>query len=163
VDGTVEVFIAHPGGPFWAKRDAGAWSVVKGEYDPQSESPETAAEREFTEETGLQVPEGARVDLGEIRQRSGKRVQVWAVRADNLADGIVDGNTFEMEWPPRSGKTQCFPEIDRTAWMSPAEARVSLVAAQAVFLDRLRALPSAPVPVGELSPLEKDQGRTPEA
>jgi predicted NUDIX family NTP pyrophosphohydrolase len=139
VDGSLEVFIVHPGGPFWAKKDEHAWSVAKGEYEPASESPEAAAEREFTEETGIPTPEGVRTDLGEIRQSSGKRVRVWAVETEDLPDGVVIGNTFEMEWPPRSGTTELFPEVDRAAWMTIPEARVRLVVAQVVLLDRLLA------------------------
>jgi predicted NUDIX family NTP pyrophosphohydrolase len=135
----LEVLIAHPGGPFWARKDAGAWSVIKGEYT--DEEPMDAARREFAEETGLAVPVGELVPLPVITQRGGKEVRVFAIEADNnlnCADvaGAVS-NTFEMEWPPRSGKLQSFPEVDRIDWFSVNDARVKLIAAQAVLLDHL--------------------------
>jgi predicted NUDIX family NTP pyrophosphohydrolase len=134
--GELEVFIVHPGGPFWAKKDAGAWSAAKGEYE-ESEDPVKAAEREFEEETGLKVPMGERVDLGEIRQSSGKRVRLWAVEATELSDNDIVSNKFDMEWPPKSGQMQSFPEVDRAKWVSASVARQKLVKGQVDFIDRL--------------------------
>ncbi|SNS56821.1 NUDIX domain-containing protein [Rhodococcoides kyotonense] len=131
--GVVEVLIAHPGGPFWARKDAGAWSVIKGEYT--DEDPMTAAVREFREETGFDVV-GDPFLLGVVTQKGGKVVTVFAVDADFDASAAV-GNTFEMEWPPKSGKTQSFPEIDRIEWFGLADARVKLLEAQVVLLDAL--------------------------
>lgn len=131
----VEVLIGHMGGPFWARKDEGAWSLPKGELDP-GEEPEAAARREFAEELGLPVPDGPATALGEVRQRAGKRVLAWAVEGDLDPDAIVPG-TFEMTWPPRSGRTQEFPELDRVAWVAPDVAQAKLVAAQAAFVDRL--------------------------
>jgi predicted NUDIX family NTP pyrophosphohydrolase len=133
-----EVLIAHMGGPFWARKDDGGWSIPKGEYD-DGDDPLAAAEREFAEELGAPAPPGARVDLGEVRQSSGKRVRVWAVRGDFDATGITS-NTFEIEWPPRSGRMQAFPEVDRAAWFGLDEARRKLVRGQVAFLDRLAEL-----------------------
>ncbi len=131
-----EVLLGHMGGPFWAKKDDHAWSIFKGEYDPEVEQPWDAAVREFREETGLELPAGDPVDLGEITQSGGKRVVAYAVRGDLDPATIVPG-TFELEWPPRSGRMQSFPEIDRAAWFGTQAARTKLVKAQAVFLDRL--------------------------
>jgi predicted NUDIX family NTP pyrophosphohydrolase len=135
VNGDVQVLIAHMGGPFWASRDAGAWSVPKGQYGPEEE-PEAAARREFTEELGLPVPAADLVDLGASRQPSGKVVTVWAVEGD-LDPGAVVPGTFEMEWPKGSGRVGVFPEIDRVAWFDLEQARARLVTGQRVFLDRL--------------------------
>jgi predicted NUDIX family NTP pyrophosphohydrolase len=135
-DGGIEVLLVHPGGPFWSGKDLQAWSVAKGEYG-EDEPAEHAAEREFAEELGRPAPPGPRVDLGEVRQRSGKQVRVWAVEVDDLPVSDVVSNTFEMEWPPRSGRRQSFPEVDRAEWMSLEAARVRLVRAQVEFLDRL--------------------------
>src|SRR5215218_9631405 len=107
----VEVFLVHPGGPFWAKKDAGAWSIPKGEFDSASENPLDAAWREFEEETGV-VPTGEFLELGSVRQRSGKIVSAWAFEGDCDASAIRS-NTFTIDWPPRSGKQQSFPEVDR--------------------------------------------------
>lgn len=132
----LEVLLAHPGGPFWAHRDAGAWTIPKGEYGPD-EDPLTAARREFTEEFGTAAPVDADlVPLGEVRQRGGKIVTGWAVGSDFPAETIVS-NTFELEWPPRSGQTQSFPEIDRADWFDLATARLKIIPAQEAFLDRL--------------------------
>ncbi|MDO9408402.1 NUDIX domain-containing protein [Patulibacter sp.] len=136
--GGVELLVAHMGGPFWAKKDERAWSIPKGECEPDEE-PLAAARREWTEELGLPAPEGDAIDLGEVRNTSGKRVRAWAVEGDLDPDAIVPG-TFETEWPPRSGRTQSFPEVDRVAWVAPDVARVKLVAAQAAFVDRLEEL-----------------------
>jgi predicted NUDIX family NTP pyrophosphohydrolase len=133
--GTVEVLLAHPGGPFWARRDAGAWSVPKGEYD-DDEPPQVAARREFTEELGLPVPDGPMLPLGEIKQRSGKVVIAWAIEAD-LDPSTVTPGTFELEWPRGSGRMVETPEIDRVAWWTLEEARLRMVSGQQPFLDRL--------------------------
>ncbi|OLF05358.1 NUDIX hydrolase [Actinophytocola xinjiangensis] len=130
----IEVLLGHMGGPFWARKDAAAWTMPKGEYPPE-EPPETAARREFTEELGLPVPPGDWVPLGEVRQ-SGKTVTAWALAGDLDPDTVVPG-TFEMEWPPRSGRTQEFPELDRVAWFPLAEATEKIVKGQRDFLDRL--------------------------
>ncbi|TCL71097.1 NUDIX domain-containing protein [Rhizobium sp. BK251] len=136
-DGEIFVLLVHPGGPFWAKRDDGAWSIPKGEHDP-SEEPEAAARREFAEELG-RVAEGNLLPLGELRQNSGKRVTAFAVQGDFDASAIKS-NMFEMEWPPHSGKLQPFPEVDRAGWFSLADARRKIIAGQAPFLDRLEQL-----------------------
>ncbi|MET9802241.1 NUDIX domain-containing protein [Streptomyces sp. NPDC006368] len=133
--GGPEVLIAHMGGPMWAKRDAGAWSVPKGEYEP-GETAEAAARREFVEELGLPAPDGDKVPLGETRQANGKIVTVWAVEGDLDPAAVVPG-TFTMEWPRGSGVEREFPEVDRVAWFTPEEAAHRLVAGQRVFLDRL--------------------------
>lgn len=129
-----EVLLGHLGGPFWARRDEQAWSIPKGEVEP-GEEPVDAARREFSEELGLPVPDGAWVDLGVVRQ-SKKDVRVWAVEAD-LDPGSITPGTFDLEWPPRSGTLQSFPELDRVAWFDLAAARRLIVHAQAEFLDRL--------------------------
>lgn len=130
-----EVLLGHMGGPFYARRDAGAWTVPKGEYDP-AEPAWDAARREFEEELGLPPPEGGAVPLGEVRQAGGKVVTVWAVEAD-LDPATVAPGTFRMEWPPRSGRIEEFPELDRVAWFPVDRAREVIVKAQAAFLDRL--------------------------
>lgn len=134
-DEGVEVLLGHMGGPFFARRDAGAWTVPKGEYDP-AEPAWDAARREFEEELGLPPPEGEAVPLGEVRQSGGKVVTAWAVEADLDPASVVPG-TFTMEWPPRSGGTQEFPELDRVAWFPLDRAREVIVSAQTAFLDRL--------------------------
>jgi predicted NUDIX family NTP pyrophosphohydrolase len=134
-DRVLEVLIVHPGGPFWASKDDGAWSITKGEYD-FGEDPEAAANREFAEELGHEAPAGDRVDLGELRQPSGKMVRAWAVEGQIDADSIVS-NEFEMEWPPRSGRKASWPEVDRAAWVPVATARQKLLKGQVAFLDRL--------------------------
>ncbi|MHB8245465.1 MAG: NUDIX domain-containing protein [Acidimicrobiales bacterium] len=132
---TLQLLLAHPGGPFFARRDLGVWTVPKGEYDAD-ESPGAAAEREFAEEIGLVPPEGSRVDLGEVRQSSGKRVRVFAVEGElDLANAM--SNLFEMEWPVGSGKMESFPEVDRAEWFDADEARRRLNPSQAEFVDRL--------------------------
>ncbi len=135
-DGT-EVLLGHMGGPFWARKDAGGWSVPKGEY-AEGEDPEAAARREFAEELGSPVPAAELVPLGELRA-SGKVLTVWAAEGDLDADACTS-NTFALEWPPRSGRVQEFPEIDRAAWFGLAEAREKLVRGQVPLLDRLAAL-----------------------
>jgi predicted NUDIX family NTP pyrophosphohydrolase len=131
----LEVLLVHPGGPFWARRDAGAWSVPKGEYEP-SEDPLAAARREFAEELGSAMPEGPVEDLGEVRQKGGKRVRAWGVEGDLDAEAIVS-NTFELEWPPRSGRVIEVPEVDRARWFPLEAARDKINPAQAELLDRL--------------------------
>ena len=131
-----EVLLVHPGGPFWAKRDAGAWSIPKGEYE-EGDDPRACALREFEEELGSALPAGTQlVELGTVRQKTGKRITAFAAEGDLDADTITS-NTFEMEWPPRSGRVQAFPEVDRAAWFSIEEAREKLNPAQAEFLVRL--------------------------
>ncbi|MEU2968064.1 MULTISPECIES: NUDIX domain-containing protein [Streptomyces] len=134
-DGGLQVLLGHMGGPYYARRDAGAWTVPKGEYDPAEPAWE-AARREFREELGLAPPEGEAVALGEVRQAGGKTVTVWAVAAD-LDPAAVAPGTFRMEWPPKSGRTEEFPELDRVAWFPLDRAREVIVKAQAAFLDRL--------------------------
>jgi predicted NUDIX family NTP pyrophosphohydrolase len=135
-DGTVEVLLGHMGGPLWARKDAGAWTLPKGEYDPATEEPHAAAVREFAEELGTPPPDGPDLPLGSIRQRAGKTVTAWARRGDLDVTTVVPG-TFEMEWPPRSGRRATFPELDRVAWLTLPDARRLVVAAQAELLDRL--------------------------
>ncbi len=134
----LQVLLVHPGGPFWAKRDAGAWSIPKGECE-EGEEPRDAAWREFGEELGSHAPPatGNEVfELGEVRQKAGKTVVAWAIAGD-LDPEHISSNTFEMEWPPRSGRSQEFPEVDRAGWFGLAEARARINPAQAALLDRL--------------------------
>ena len=133
--GDLEVLLAHNGGPFWTKKDLGHWTIPKGEIEP-GEEPEAVARREFLEETAHEVPAGPLVHLGEVRQKSGKRVIGWAIAGD-LDPAAAHSNTYELEWPPRSGVIQTFPEIDRVEWFGLDEARRRLKAAQEPFLDRL--------------------------
>jgi predicted NUDIX family NTP pyrophosphohydrolase len=133
--GGIEVLLVHPGGPFWAKRDAGAWSLPKGEAGDEEDLRACAA-REFEEELGVPLPEGELLNLGEVRQRGGKVVVAFALEGD-LDVAAVRSNTFALEWPPRSGRTREFPEIDRAGWFAPGEAREKLVPAQAELVDRL--------------------------
>jgi predicted NUDIX family NTP pyrophosphohydrolase len=130
----LEVFLVHPGGPYWARKDLGAWSIPKGEISAD-EDPLLAAHREFAEETGSAV-DGPTIALGEIRQTSGKRVHAWAVRGDLDAERIRS-NTFELEWPRGSGVVRAFPEVDRAAWFPIDEARRRILPSQAQLLDRL--------------------------
>ncbi|MEU6198709.1 NUDIX domain-containing protein [Streptomyces sp. NPDC047061] len=131
----LEVLLGHMGGPFFAKKDAGAWTVPKGEYEPD-ETAWAAARREFQEELGLPPPDGEAIGLGEVRQTNGKIVTAWAIEAD-LDPATIEPGVFIMEWPPRSGRIQEFPELDRVAWLTPDRAREVIVKAQAAFLDRL--------------------------
>lgn len=133
-DGEIRVLIAHMGGPFWARKDEHAWSIPKGEY--VDEAPDVAAVREFLEEMGSPVPEGELVDLGQFRQSSGKKITAFVLEADFDAAAVVS-NTFELEWPPKSGRMQSFPEIDRAAWFDVPTARTKLVKGQIPILDRL--------------------------
>lgn len=134
-DGRLEVLLGHPGGPYFAGKDLDHWTVLKGEVEP-GEDLVAVARREFAEETGQQAPSGPLIDLGDIRQKSGKVVRAWAVEGD-LDPETALSNSFEMEWPPRSGRVQEFPEIDRVDWYELQPARVKIKAAQAPFLDRL--------------------------
>jgi predicted NUDIX family NTP pyrophosphohydrolase len=136
-NGALEVLLAHPGGPFWARRDDGAWTIPKGLVDA-GESDEAAARREFREELGAD-PVGTLVPLGSIRQRGGKHVEAFALEGD-FDVAALRSNTFETEWPPRSGRRHAFPEVDRVAWMDLATARVKMLDAQRPLLDRLEAL-----------------------
>ena len=138
-DGVVEVLIAHPGGPFWARKDDGVWSIPKGEYG-DGDDPWAAAQREFAEEVGLALPKGPRIDFGPLKQPSGKVVTGFAVLGD-LDITAARSNTFEMEWPKGSGKMREFPEVDRIGWFSVAQARIKLLKGQREFLDRLMARP----------------------
>jgi predicted NUDIX family NTP pyrophosphohydrolase len=133
VDGEVQVLLGHMGGPFWAKKDDGSWSIPKGEHDADEDA-EAAARREFAEELGCAVPATELIPLGELRAR--KVLTVWTAEGNLDADAIVS-NTFELEWPPRSGRLQQFPEIDRAAWFDVDTARAKVVAGQRPFLDRL--------------------------
>jgi predicted NUDIX family NTP pyrophosphohydrolase len=134
--GTIEVLLAHPGGPFWKNKDDGGWSIPKGEYS-EGESALDAARREFREETGFE-PGADFVSLGEIRQPSGKIISLWAFEGD-CDPAKLRSNTFEMEWPPKSGRMREFPEVDRADWFSLAAARRKLLKGQLGFLDRLAA------------------------
>ncbi len=154
--GGVEVLIAHPGGPFWARKDDAAWSVPKGEYLP-GEDPLHAAYREFEEEVGLTAPEGTAAFLGERRQPGGKRVSVWALEGD-LDVTHSSSNTFALEWPRGTGRIQEFPEVDRVEWVSIEDARRKLVKGQVPFLTALletiglepdRSDPGSTTPAGE--------------
>jgi predicted NUDIX family NTP pyrophosphohydrolase len=133
--GRVEVLLGHPGGPYFAKKDAGVWSILKGEFDP-SEDALTVARREFQEETGHRAPDGPVLHLGDVRQRGGKVVSAWGIEGE-LDPSVAASNTFEMEWPPRSGKVGAFPEIDRVEWFDVDAAKGKINPAQVPFLDRL--------------------------
>jgi predicted NUDIX family NTP pyrophosphohydrolase len=132
---SLEVLLVHPGGPAWARRDLGAWSIPKGEYEP-GEEPFAAAQREFEEELGTAPPSGRAIDLGEIRQKSGKWVHAWALRGD-LDTTSIRSNTFLFQWPPRSGKWIEIPEVDRAEWFELDAAREKINPAQAALIDRL--------------------------
>ena len=134
--GAVEVLLAHPGGPYWARKDQGAWTLPKGEYQ-DGEDGLACAMREFEEETGL-APSGPFAALGEIRQKSGKRVTAWTFEGA-LDPSQSKSNSFEMEWPPRSGQRRQFPEVDRVEWFGLHSARIRLLPAQVPFIDRLAA------------------------
>lgn len=132
--GEVEVFLVHPGGPFWAKKDDGAWSIPKGEYGA-GENPLSVAKREFQEETGFEIG-GALHPLTALKQPSGKMISAWAVEGD-VDPTSLNSNTFTLEWPPKSGKVREFPEVDRGAWFNLPTANIKLVAGQRGFLDQL--------------------------
>ncbi|HEX2204281.1 MAG TPA: NUDIX domain-containing protein [Longimicrobium sp.] len=134
--GALEVFLAHPGGPFWKNKDAGAWTIPKGEVD-EGEEPLATARREFEEETGL-APEGPFIELGAVRQKAGKTVHAWACEGDADPDA-VRSNVMRTEWPRGSGKWLTFPEVDRCAWFDPQTAREKINAAQVELIDRLEA------------------------
>lgn len=143
IQGPVEVFLVHPGGPFFRKKDEGYWSIPKGLVD-EGELDLDAARREFEEETAITViADQAFLDLGEVRQKGGKRVRAWAFEGEADVQNIKS-NLFEMEWPPRSGRRQSFPEIDRGAWFDIASARTMIIEAQQSFLDRLCAMLEEP-------------------
>jgi predicted NUDIX family NTP pyrophosphohydrolase len=132
--GGVEVFLVHPGGPFWAKKDEGSWSIPKGEYSP-GEEPLDVAKREFQEETGFEAA-GVLVPLTPRKQPSGKVISAWALEGDCEAASIKS-NTFSLEWPPHSGKQQAFPEVDRAGWFTVQAAKEKILKGQAPFLDEL--------------------------
>ena len=136
-DDAIEVLIGHPGGPFWARKDEGAWSIPKGEY-VEGEDPWAAAQREFEEELGKAAPAGPRIDFAPLKQPSGKIITAFAVRGDLDLEGTVS-NTFELEWPKGSGNVREFPEIDRVGWFSVTEANAKLLKGQRPLLDRLMA------------------------
>jgi len=133
--GRLEVFLVHPGGPFWVRRDTNAWSIPKGEFGPDEDAL-TAAKREFHEETGVQI-EGAFLELPPLKQPGGKIVHAFAVEAD-CDPAVIRSNTFSMEWPPKSGKLREFPEVDRAAWFDIETARAKLHRGQVALLDALR-------------------------
>jgi predicted NUDIX family NTP pyrophosphohydrolase len=132
----LEVLLAHPGGPFWAKKDTGAWSIPKGEFEAD-EDPLQAAKREFEEESGI-APEGEFIALGEVKQAGGKLVTAWAVEGDCEASSLKS-NLFSMEWPPRSGRMKEFPEVDKWEWFSLDEAGEKILSGQKIFLEKLKA------------------------
>src|SRR6476659_170640 len=134
-DGRLEVLLGHPGGPFFARKDEGSWTVLKGEADPGEEL-QAVARREFAEETGSQPPDGTMLELGEIRQKGGKTVVAWALAGD-LDPTTAQSNTFEMEWPPRSGRRRAFPEIDRVEWFDLETARKKILKGQVQLIDGL--------------------------
>ncbi len=131
---SIEVFLIHPGGPFWAKKDLGAWSIPKGQYDSDEDALD-AARREFREETGFDI-DGDFIPLSSLKQKSGKIISAWAVEGSVDASAI-QSNMFSMEWPPRSGRQAEFPEADRAGWFSPDEARSKIIAGQKAFVDSL--------------------------
>jgi predicted NUDIX family NTP pyrophosphohydrolase len=132
--GELQVLLVHPGGPFWANKDIGAWSIPKGEYDAE-EDPFMVAKREFAEELGRE-PAGTFRELGEVIQSGRKRIVAWAVEGDFDVRELTS-NTFELEWPPKSGRRQSFPEVDRAAWFTPDEARAKILTGQRAFIERI--------------------------
>jgi predicted NUDIX family NTP pyrophosphohydrolase len=138
--GRLEVLLVHPGGPFWKRRDEGAWSIPKGEIEP-GESPLDVARREFREELGRDAPAGELRSLGSVRQAGGKVVHAWTAAGD-FDTARIDSMRFEMEWPPRSGKRESFPEVDRAEWFDLHTARLKILDAQRAFIDRLEATPA---------------------
>ena len=143
----VELLLVHPGGPFWAKKDLGAWSIPKGEYE-EPDDPLEAAKREFTEETGF-LPRAPFLALGSLKQPSGKLITAWAFEGDCDPSALVS-NSFELEWPPRSGKIQSFPEVDRAEWFDTAEARRRILPGQSPFVDAVEK-----AVLGETSPINQ--------
>lgn len=131
----IEVLLAHPGGPFWQSKDEGAWTIPKGEFT-DDENPLAAAKREFEEELGAKPPDGDYIQLKPIKQKNGKIVRAWAVEGD-VDPATFTSNTFEMEWPPKSGRTQSFPEVDRVAWFPPQIAKKKMLAGQPALIDEL--------------------------
>lgn len=144
----LEVLLVHPGGPYWVRRDDGWWTIPKGEVDAGEDGLATA-EREFAEELGMQAPKGPRIFLGEVVQAGGKHVQAWAVAGD-VDVSAIEGGTFELEWPPRSGKLRAFPEVDLAAWYDLDAARTKILGGQLPLLDRL------------VAELVRDDPRTPD-
>ncbi|SRR6266508_157415 len=134
-DAGFEVLIVHPGGPFWRNKDIGAWTIPKGEFD-DGEDPLNAAKREFKEETGVAPPEGEFIPLNPIKQANGKTVYAWAINGD-FDSSDLRSNTFPIEWPPKSGRLQEFPEVDRAAWLSPQVAKEKMIKGQASLIDQL--------------------------
>jgi predicted NUDIX family NTP pyrophosphohydrolase len=132
----IELLLVHPGGPFWAKKDAGAWSIPKGLVEDGDEDHPATAAREFLEETGFACPEGEKLDLGEVKMKSGKIIHAWAVDGDVDA-AQLKSNLFPMEWPSKSGKIREFPEIDRGEYFLPDEARIKIHESQVPFVERL--------------------------
>jgi predicted NUDIX family NTP pyrophosphohydrolase len=140
----IEVLLAHPGGPYWANQDDGAWSIPKGEYGPDEDAL-GAARREFAEELGVAAPDGETVALGEVKQRGGKTVTAWTIASVTPLEPVEGAsNHFELEWPPRSGVRHTFPEVDRARWFTIEAARVKILAGQLPFLDRLSELLAEP-------------------
>ena len=144
-DGELEVMLGHMGGPYWSRKDSGAWSIPKGGREEEETGIETAR-REFEEEIGRPAPDGEPIALGDVRQSGGRKiVEAWAIECD-MDVSEIDSTSFEMEWPPRSGKLRQFPELDRAEWFGVEAARERVVKAQAAFLDRLAKLVGAPAP-----------------
>lgn len=139
-ESTLQLFLVHPGGPFWRNKDAGAWSIPKGEYE-EGKDPLHAAKREFLEETGIEA-DGKFLPLGEIKQPSGKVITAWALEGD-CEPSAVRSNMFSMEWPPKSGRQQEFPEVDRADWFAVNEAKTRIVKGQIGFIDRFVVLTAA--------------------
>jgi predicted NUDIX family NTP pyrophosphohydrolase len=138
---SMEVFLVHPGGPFWAKKDMGAWSIPKGEFEGDEDAA-SAAKREFKEETGIDVPDGNVTELGQVKASSSKMIHAWAVEAD-VDPKQVKSNTFDMEWPPKSGQSQQFPEVDKAAWFPLSVAKTKIVKGQTALLEKLAELTGA--------------------
>ena len=138
IEGELKVFLVHPGGPFWKNKDEGTWSIPKGEYE-EGEDALMAAKREFKEETGNELPEGEFIPLEPVKIKSGKVIAAWATEAA-LDFGFIQSNTFEMEWPPRSGKKQLFPEVDKAGWFTIDEAKIKINSGQVAFLEQLVAV-----------------------
>lgn len=136
VGGVPQVLLVHPGGPFWRNKDDGAWSIPKGEHEADEE-PLTVAQREFREELGAAAPQAPYLSLGEVRQRGGKIVKAFAAEGD-FDPAALRSNTFDLEWPPRSGRIASFPEVDRAQWFTLPQARAKMLASQAEFIERLQ-------------------------